>query len=277
MEALQDSAQADGVDGRVAAALAVLGGSPIAQVADALEVEPELVARWTQQFVDGGRAEVLNRPAPTGTGGRVRFLTVLAHELRTPLTVIRGALDLARRTASDERVGEMLDAATRNAERLEALARVLGDTAAASLGQLDLAPVRLDLAVVAGEAAVAHGVQASGGGPIEVDADRERLADVIDDVLGALRGDAADVVVAASRSSTWAELAVRRRPALDPDDVLALLEPFDAGRDASAVTLGLYRARALVVAMGGQLGASGDEDETEIWLRLPLPSDPLPA
>jgi signal transduction histidine kinase len=49
----------------------------------------------------------------------------------------------------------------------------------------------------------------------------------------------------------------------------ALFEPFDLNDDSTGVTIGLYLARALVVAHGGTLGADQDESGAVLWIRIP--------
>ena len=77
-------------DPRVAAVLEVLGGRAVAEVARAWAVEPALLHRWVQAFVDAGTAQVTNNPDSDAARQRDRFLAAFAHELRTPLTVARG-------------------------------------------------------------------------------------------------------------------------------------------------------------------------------------------
>lgn len=77
---------------------------------------------------------------------REAFVALLAHEVRTPLTAIRGALDLAGRLHGAElppRVCELLEMASRNAVRLEALVADLLDLQ--QLSKREAAKERIDV------------------------------------------------------------------------------------------------------------------------------------
>ena len=77
---------------------------------------------------------------------------------------------------------------------------------------------------------------------------------------------AIDVVEAGS----WHEIRVVRTGApIGPMILKALFDPFGSNDDATGVTIGLYLARALIVAHGGFLGAEGDNDSTVLFARLP--------
>ena len=86
-------------------------------------------------------------------------------------------------------------------------------------------------------------------------------------------------------TGSWHEIrVVREGNPISPMVVKALFDPFDANDDATGVTVGLYLARAMVVAHGGFLGAEGDDETTVLLARLPSepavdpePSDPGPG
>ncbi len=122
------------------------------------------------------------------------FVADAGHELRTPLTILRAELELATRpgrgyqelTAAVERAAEETDRLIRLAEDLLVLARADDGEAAF----LRLAPIRFDTvvdeAVLAAEAqAGAAGVKLSldGLSPVVLDADCDRLRQVIDNLL----------------------------------------------------------------------------------------------
>ncbi|MDQ6876004.1 MAG: ATP-binding protein [Actinomycetota bacterium] len=123
------------------------------------------------------------------------FVADAGHELRTPLTTLRAELELAARPGRDR--GELVAAvrrATVDTDRLVRLAEDLLTLATADNGQgsfLRRAPVRLDLlareavgaaAAPAGRAGVR--LVTDGLAAVTVHADRDRLRQVIDNLLG---------------------------------------------------------------------------------------------
>jgi signal transduction histidine kinase len=69
---------------------------------------------------------------------------------------------------------------------------------------------------------------------------------------------------------SWHEIrVVREGNPISPMILKALFDPFGTNDDATGVTIGLYLARALVVAHGGFLGAEGDDQSTVLLARLP--------
>ena len=93
------------------------------------------------------------------------------------------------------------------------------------------------------------------------------------------------VAIDVVETGSWHEIrVVREGNPISPMVVKALFDPFDANDDATGVTIGLYLARAMVVAHGGFLGAEGDDETTVLLARLPSepavdpePSDPGPG
>lgn len=68
----------------------------------------------------------------------------------------------------------------------------------------------------------------------------------------------------------WVEVRVRRdAEPIEPRVLQALFDPFDVNDDATGVTIGLYLARALVVAHGGTLGVEQDDEGAVLWVRVP--------
>ncbi|MDF1602014.1 HAMP domain-containing sensor histidine kinase [Nocardioides sp. YIM 152315] len=259
-------------DPRVRAVLDVLGGQSVPGVAARWAVDPALVHRWVAAFVEAGTAQVTNRPTADAAQQRDRFLAAFAHELRTPLTTAQGWVAMLREgdvpPAAAERTTERLHAS------LERLAERVIDVellAAASLGLLRPEPRRVTVGeLVAG----INGLDDVGGqGPhLEVVVDPELFRRALRDLWSAglseprprsLRLEV-DVV------APWVELRVMRDA--DPIDIevlRALFEPFDLNDDRTGVTIGLYLARALVVAHGGTLGADQDDTSAVLWIRIP--------
>lgn len=68
----------------------------------------------------------------------------------------------------------------------------------------------------------------------------------------------------------WVEIrVVREGKPIDSRVLQALFDPFDLNDDDTGVTIGLYLARALGVALGGAIGLQQDATRAAFWLRLP--------
>ena len=265
-----------GTDPRVAAVLAVLRGARTGDVARQLGVEPVLLGRWVRAFVDAGTSIVTNEPGPDEARQRDRFLAAFAHELRTPLAVARGwfavldddELSAEETESARDRLGEGL-------ERLHGRVLDVELLASASLGRLRLDPQPATVGDVLSELAET------------VPADQARIPLTGD--LFLLRRAVRDVWAAggiqpaprarcweARTDGSWVELRlVREADPIDTQLLQALYDPFDNNDDDTGITIGLYLARALVVAHGGTLGLEQDDERAVFWIRIPARSHRL--
>ncbi|MDB5098125.1 MAG: hybrid sensor histidine kinase/response regulator [Cyanobacteria bacterium RYN_339] len=206
---------------------------------------------------------------------QVQFLNLVSHELRTPLAVVFGAVDLvAHATPADNAaahlalrqirasagellylVNDLLDAGQlqagtfRLAPRPFAFVDVLDDTLAELTPQADL-----KLQALVGDVAAALPT---------VEGDRQRLKQVVRNLVGnAVRytdeGGSIAVRVAASGDRLRCEVA-DTGPGIADDQLprlfqrFGVLDPVDASRP-DGVGLGLFIAKALVEAHGGEIG-----------------------
>ncbi|MBA8792819.1 signal transduction histidine kinase [Friedmanniella endophytica] len=265
----------DGLDLRVAAVLAVLGGEPLAEVARRQVVEPALLERWVEAFVDAGAAEVTNQPNPRAARQRDRFLAAYAHETRTPLGVASGWATVLREeelteAERDRAVAKLSAALERLNERVEEMELL----AASSLGRLELEPETVPadalLARTAPDAPVRLGADTAEVPLVEVDLDQFTR------VLRDLWRTAGHPPAPQERwwevraVEPWVEFRARRRG--DPVDVRvlgALFDPFDSNSDSTGVTMGLHLARALAVAHGGTIGVDQNDAGAAFWVRVP--------
>ena len=259
-------------DPRVAAVLEVLAGSSTTEVAVRWSVDPALVHRWVRAFVDAGTAQVTNRPDPEAASQRDRFLAAFAHELRTPLTVAQGWVAML---AEDDVPPAAL---TRTVERLEEALGRLADRivdvellASASLGLIRLTPEPVMVgALVAGLPGLG---EVGGEGPeVEVVVDPDLFRLVLRDtwLAWSARPEPRSLSIEVALVPPWVELRiVRDADPIDPEVLQALFEPFDLNDDGTGVTIGLYLARALVIAHGGTLGVDQDQDGAVLWVRIP--------
>jgi len=200
------------------------------------------------------------------------FLALVSHELRTPLTSVIGYLELlidgegGPLTADQER---FLGITERNARRLLRLVGDLLVVAQAEAGRMALAPEPLDLTALALERVEAAGPAADtgevsvvleGADRLAVDGDRERLGQVLDNLLAnAVRFSPPGSVVRlrVERRGAEAVLAVSDAgPGIAPDELPHVFERFYRGRAAGATSgtgLGLAICQLIASAHGGRM------------------------
>jgi signal transduction histidine kinase len=219
------------------------------------------------------------------------FLALVSHELRTPLTSVIGYLELlldgegGELTPDQERFLGITD---RNARRLLRLVGDLLVVAQAEAGRMTLAPEPLDLAALAAERVEAAGPAADaarvgmgvdGDPTLMVDGDRERLGQVIDNLLAnAVRFSPAgsDVRIRVERRGGEAVVSVSDSgPGIDPDELPHVFERFYRGRAAGATSgtgLGLAICQLIASAHGGRMEvASRPGAGATFRLRMPVP------
>lgn len=259
------------VDPRVAMVLDVLAGAYVDDVAHEWSIEPSLLHRWVRDFLVAGTAAVTNRPDPDSAPQRDRLLAAFAHELRTPLAIAHGwAGVLADGDVPEDMAADALERMSGALERLSERVLDIELTASTSLGLVRFTREPVDVAELC------RGIEGSPvvrrGEGIRVLADPRLLSRIVRDLwLTAHRDPAPDrVSIDVLEADAWHEIrVVREGSAISPMVIKALLDPFDANDDATGVTMGLYLARALLVAQGGFLGAEGDDDVTVLYARLP--------
>ncbi len=268
------------MDLRVSMVLAVLGGKPVDDVARQWEIEPSLLHRWVRDFLVAGSAVITNRPDPDEARQRERFLAAFAHELRTPVAVARGwAMMLAEGDVPEDQVTDSLE---RLSDALTRLSEHIRDVELASNASLGRTPVNIeavDVAVLCKELDGSPEVRE--GADVTVYADPRLLGRVLRDLWDTAHQEPApdSVAIDVVELGAWHEIrVVRAGKPISPIVIQALFDPFGANNDATGVTVGLYTARALIVAHGGILGAEGDDQSTVLLARLPREptADPAP-
>ncbi len=259
------------VDMRVSMVLDVMGGRSVEDVAQQWDIEASLLHRWVRDFLVAGTATITNRPDPDDARQRDRFMAAFAHEMRTPVAVAKGwAMVLAEGDVPQDQVADaharLLDSLTRLSDHILDVEL----STSASLGRIRLTIEAVDVADLcqglAGSPAVRQGAD------LRVPADPRLLRRVIRDLWDTAHREPApeQVVIDVVETASWHEIrVVRYGTPISPMVIKALFDPFDANDDSTGVTMGLYTARALVVAHGGILGAEGDDQCTVLLARLP--------
>jgi signal transduction histidine kinase len=223
---------------------------------------------------------------------RAELVSEVAHEMRTPLTTIAGYVEgiLDGVFAPSE---ETLTAIGEETTRLKRLATDLGSLSRADEG-IELHRVVLDLGELVTEVAARLRPQFNGKGvdlqvlqtaPLGVDADRDRITQVLTNLLGnALTytpaGGRVDVTIHA-RGQT-AEVAVTDTGiGLRPEDLGRVFDRFyrvrGLARPAGGSGIGLTIARSIARAHGGEVTAASAGQERGATFTLVLPTAAAPA
>jgi two-component system OmpR family sensor kinase len=218
-----------------------------------------------------------------------RFIADASHELRTPLTSVRGLAEYGLQQgddASPEELLRLMGLVAREAGRMGRLVDDLLLLARFDAGRaLDRQPV--DLASIAAEAVQQARLVAAGrpitleaAEPVIVDADAERLRQVIDNLIGnAVQHTPSQtpVTVTVSIAASSGQLTVADRgPGMTQEQASHVFDRFYRTDDARTRTrggagLGLAIARSLTAAHGGELTVDTKPGEGAAFhLRLPL-------
>ncbi|HYF58401.1 MAG TPA: ATP-binding protein [Burkholderiaceae bacterium] len=219
------------------------------------------------------------------------FLAVLSHELRNPLAALTNALALlARPEAGAGAPAAMLQIAQRQVRQLTRLVDDLLEVSRVNAGKIVLRREPLPLADVVREAmdSMAGAFRARGQTPtlsleapaLRVDADRARMVQVLENLLGnasKYSDDGGALRVRMREEPGWAVLEVEDDGAgIPPDALEAVFELFaqvDSARDRSrgGLGIGLALVRTLVDLHGGSVSAhsEGPGRGARFTVRLP--------
>jgi two-component system, OmpR family, sensor kinase len=269
---------------------------PVAAVTDkAREIS---VDRLDERVPVPGTADEVGRLAETfnamldrleaGVETQRRLVADASHELRTPLAVMRSELDVA--LAAGDLAPDAAEVLASTAEEVERMSRMVDNLLAlaqADQGGLDLFVRPVDLRDVA-EATVlklrslaaAKGLtlEVTGGAPV-VDGDRERLAQVVTNLLdNAVKYTArGGVRLHAWREGDEAGITVTDTgPGIPPDELTRVFGRFyraDTARSRAVdgTGLGLAIAQEIVHAHGGRIWADQEPGGgTRITFALPV-------
>ncbi len=217
---------------------------------------------------------------------RAEFLTLVSHELRTPLAAIKGSVELLNRRAElpEDTTEKLIEATTRNVERLEGL---VNDLLAAS-GQLenqgstetvDIADVISERvhALLEGDPRVSMLIRHDG---LLVSGNRHMLVTAIDQLLdNAAKFCPSDgrIWIHVERDGYTVRLTITNDgPHIHPWDRERIFDPFVIfedvlTRNTRGMGLGLSIVRRVVEQIGGAVWVTGEPGHgTAFHLRMPL-------
>jgi PAS domain S-box-containing protein len=224
---------------------------------------------------------------------KTEFLAVLSHELRNPLAPIRNSIYLLERAAPDSaQATRAREVVRRQTEHLTRLVDDLLDVTRISHGKIPLERSRVDVReIVRKTTDDLHSVFAHAGinlrvdhvtaGPVWIEADATRMAQVLTNLLSnsmkfTPSGGTVRVGVAARHGR--AELCVIDDGiGMDPEQIVHMFEPFaqadrSLARTKGGLGLGLALVKSIVELHGGTVAArsEGPGRGAEFLVRLPL-------
>ena len=202
---------------------------------------------------------------------RSELISVISHEVRTPLACVLGYASLLQtRPVDDETRQKYLSIISDEARRLEDLVSELVDVKRIEEGRLELEVETFDLAGLLEEQirsfshrSERHTIEYSpANGPLEVDADRGRIAQVIANLLGnAIKysPDGGEVEVEAKTRAASVRVSVRDQGMGIPEAARSrIFTKFFRGEAGAGgiggMGLGLAVSREIVEAHGGRMG-----------------------
>jgi PAS domain S-box-containing protein len=243
----------------------------------------EGIARIAADAIENAR---LFRGAQDAARAREDVLAIVSHDLRSPLTTVRTVTQGLARGVVDEAVARRLDMVQRATQRMERLLDDLVQATAIRSGHLtvrkrrELVSSLLEEALDHWEAPAAqrkiHLRRWAGGEAIEVSCDRDRVGQVLSNLIG----NAVKFCRAGDTISVGAEVREREvrilvsdtGPGIDVGDLAHLFDPYWSARRhmGKGTGLGLYISRGLVEAHGGQMGVeSATGRGSTFWFTLP--------
>ncbi|MFL9937306.1 sensor histidine kinase [Paraburkholderia sp. RL18-103-BIB-C] len=216
------------------------------------------------------------------------LLGMLGHDMRSPLQTIQMTASYLAALNAGEKVSEAASCLIRSGARMHALLDDMLDFNRTNLGLgITIAPTPVDLAsLLADELNQLRAAHPDRQIDIEVVGnaqgvwDGRRLQQLLGNlVLNAIKYGAPDAPVRVLLAGEEAELSLEVRnsgPAIEPVALKQIFEPLKrgpncgGGHDAdSSLGLGLYIAREIAKAHGGEIEVRSDETETVFTVHLP--------
>jgi len=220
------------------------------------------------------------------------FLATLSHELRNPMAPLANAIHLLRVHARDlPQLAQLAELMDRQMRQLRRLVDDLLDVTRITQSKLGLSRARVDLVALVDDTIDSARSQADAQRvrlhrvvvtdvPVQVDADRERLQQVLGNLLdNALKFTPAGGEIFISVDIERPEAVVRVRDTgvgIEPADNPRIFELFAQGESrhdgAAGLGLGLSLVRDIVAMHGGSVQAlsDGPGKGSEFIVRLPL-------
>lgn len=217
-----------------------------------------------------------------------QFVSLVHHELKTPLTSIVGAVRLLDSNFEQDKDRRLLEILGRNTVQLERLIDKLLDLQRLSLGQMPYQLEDIELQPLLDEVILAcktkaqngsHRLRADHARSLLIHADREKLLDILDELLTTactFAWEGTDIRLHLEDRGQEVLLRVRQEGPGLPSGVLDDLflgvpqEEADTMHPGQRIGIGLTLARGLLEGMSGRLVVESQLGEgTQVTLHLP--------
>ena len=220
---------------------------------------------------------------------KTEFINIAAHELRTPIQPILGLTDAIYSKVKDEELHELLEVIIRNAKRLKRLTDNLLDVTKIEGRSLKLNKEKFNLNILISEvlkdyvnkqkdqlkAKIVYDFKRKGD--IIVDADRDRLSQVIHNLLdNALKFTTHQqmifVIVDKKEGQGQVIVSVKDTGEGIPEKILPkLFSKFSVSNSTTGTGLGLYISKNIIEAHDGRVWAENNSDENGATFSFTLP------
>jgi signal transduction histidine kinase len=217
------------------------------------------------------------------------FINIAAHELRTPIQPILGLSDTIYSKVKDEELHELLEVIIRNAKRLKRLTDNLLDVTKIEGRSLKLHKEKFNLNILISEvlkdyankqkdqltAKIVYDFKSKGD--IIVDADRDRLSQVIHNLLdNALKFTTHQqmifVIVDKKEGQEQVIVSVKDTGEGIPEKILPkLFSKFSISNSTTGTGLGLYISKSIIESHDGRIWAENNSDENGAIFSFTLP------
>ena len=217
------------------------------------------------------------------------FINIAAHELRTPIQPILGLSDIIYSKVKDEELHELLEIIIRNAKRLKRLTDNLLDVTKIEGRSLKLNKEKFNLNILISEvlkdyvnkqkdqltAKIVYDFKRKGD--IIVDADRDRLSQVIHNLLdNALKFTTHQqmifVIVDKKEGQEQVIVSVKDTGEGIPEKILPkLFSKFSVSNSTTGTGLGLYICKNIIEAHDGRIWAENNSNENGATFSFTLP------
>lgn len=243
------------------------------------------------ESIDQSLAEAARTYTEAVDRSRQMFLGILSHDLRAPLNaIIMSANTLSLTAKLDVDSSEIVSGVSTSAVAMARMINDLLDFTGAGLGAaMPLSPLAMDLESlcreVVEETRAAHPaskVRFQARGDLTGEWDADRLRQVLSNLLGNAAqhgGDSGPVELSASVEGSHVRLAIHNSgPPIPPDALPTIFDPLvrvsspesQKQRRRGSIGLGLYIAREVALAHGGDIHVeSSEEAGTVFTVRLP--------
>jgi signal transduction histidine kinase len=211
-----------------------------------------------------GRLRRHNRALAELAATKTELVSALLHELRTPLTAALGMVGMLPERTGDPLVDEALPLIARNLRRIERAAAEIAMISGIESGTIPLAHTEFDLPDLLTEVAGADFDPTPPAGSASlITGDRERLGQVFERLLGAVRALGGPATITAERTGDEWRISLPL-PAEQAAD--RLFTSAGAGGNAMA----LIMARAVVGRLGGSVGVHSAGGTAYLRVLLPV-------